>query len=143
MPSAVIKGELNALGYVLSINTINAWLGNSSVISDSRPNNNYSRVSSILETLDLNRLDSLQLVIPNTVETKKQPAPQVTAPAKISKPVTPKPAEQTQKSISNPVPKSVEPKVIESEKIEQPVTTEKQAKVSLPRRFLFWLANLF
>lgn len=147
VPSAVIKGELNALGYVLSINTINAWLGNSSVISDSRPNNNYSRVSSVLETLDLNRLDSLQLVIPNTVETKKEPAPQVTAPAKISKPATPKPAAQTQKNVSTPAPtKNIEQKVIENKKPEPAAVTEKQEKPkkeSMPKRFLFWLANLF
>lgn len=149
VPSAVIKGELNALGYVLSINTINAWLGNSSVISDSRPNNNYSRVSSVLETLDLNRLDSLQLVIPNTVETKKESAPpsQVTAPAKISKPAPPKPVAQTQKNVSTSAPtKNLEQKVVENKKPEPAVVTEKQEKpkkASLPKRFLFWLANLF
>lgn len=147
VPSAVIKGELNALGYVLSINTINAWLGNSSVISDNRPNNSYSRVSSVLETLDLKKLDSLQLVIPSTVETKKKPAPQVTASPKISKPATPKPTEQTQKNISNSIPnKSTEQKVIENKKPEQSAITEKQEKqpkASLPKRFLFWLAHFF
>ncbi|TSC66835.1 MAG: hypothetical protein CEO19_461, partial [Parcubacteria group bacterium Gr01-1014_73] len=62
---------------------------------------------------------------------------------KISKPVTPKPSEQTQKSISNPILKNTEPKITQDKKPEQPVTNGKQEKKSWPKRFLFWLANLF
>ena len=65
IPSAVVKGELNALGYILSINTINSWLGNTSIISSGTNNNKYSRVS-ILEDIDLNKLGSLKLFIPDT-----------------------------------------------------------------------------
>jgi len=65
IPSAVVKGELNALGYILSINTINSWLGNSSIIYGGASNNTYSRVS-ILEDIDLKKLDSLKLFIPET-----------------------------------------------------------------------------
>lgn len=143
VPSAVIKGELNALGYVLSINTINAWLGNSSIVSDSRPNNNYSRVSSILENIDLKKLDSLQLVIPNTKETAKQ-APQVNSVTpKISKPTIVSPIEQPQKDISEPTPQNIEQKVTENVKPEQVVNSQQQIKNSWPKRFFSWLANLF
>jgi len=65
IPSAVVKGELNALGYILSINTINSWLGNSSMTYGGTSNNNYSRVS-VLEDIDLNKLGSLKLFIPDT-----------------------------------------------------------------------------
>lgn len=67
IPSAVVKGELNALGYILSINTINAWLGNGYVAYDDSNNNQYSRVS-VLEDIDLNELDALELFIPKTDE---------------------------------------------------------------------------
>ena len=71
IPTAVRKGELNALGYILSINTINAWLGNSSFTYNNNSNNNYSRVSSILETIDLKTLGSLRQVIPGTKDGKE------------------------------------------------------------------------
>lgn len=65
IPSAVVRGELNALGYILSINTINAWLGNSIITYGDTGNNQYSRVS-ILEDIDLKTLDSLKLFVPDT-----------------------------------------------------------------------------
>jgi len=65
IPSAVVKGELNALGYILSINTINSWLGNSSMTYGGTSNNNYSRVS-VLEDMDLKKLGTLKLFIPDT-----------------------------------------------------------------------------
>ena len=65
IPSAVVRGELNALGYILSVNTINSWLGNSSITYGGTNNNNYSRVS-VLEDIDLNKLDALKLFIPDT-----------------------------------------------------------------------------
>ncbi len=65
IPSAVVKGELNALGYILSINTINSWLGNTSIVSGGTSNNQYSRVS-ILEDIDLKKLGALKLFIPDT-----------------------------------------------------------------------------
>ena len=65
IPSAVVKGELNALGYILSINTINSWLGNSSTAYGGTSSNNYSRVS-VLEDIDLNKLGALKLFIPDT-----------------------------------------------------------------------------
>jgi len=71
IPSGVLKGELNALGYILSISTINSWLGNSPSVVYNNNSNNYSRVSSILESIDLKTLDSLQLVIPGTKEYKE------------------------------------------------------------------------
>lgn len=89
IPSAVVKGQLNAMGYLLSIDIIKAWLNNSSITSGNTNNNNYSRVS-VLEDIDLNKLDSLKLFIPdvddkgnlsvssinkNLQNTKKQPQP--------------------------------------------------------------------
>ena len=66
VPTAVIKGELNAMGQILSINAINAWLGNSTIAYKSNGNqNNYSRVSA-LEDIDIKKLDSLKLFIPQT-----------------------------------------------------------------------------
>ena len=65
IPSAVVRGELNALGYILSINTINSWLNNSSITYGDTNNNNYSRVS-VLEDIDLNKLGALKLFIPDT-----------------------------------------------------------------------------
>ncbi|HEY4514639.1 MAG TPA: LamG-like jellyroll fold domain-containing protein [Candidatus Paceibacterota bacterium] len=67
VPTGVIRGELNAMGYILSINTINAWLGNKTIASNSNSNqNNFSRVSSTLEKIGLKELNSIKLVIPKT-----------------------------------------------------------------------------
>lgn len=63
IPTAVVKGTLNSMGYLLSINKINNWINGSNYAYDSSSNNNYSRVSSILENIDLNTLDSLKLFI--------------------------------------------------------------------------------
>jgi hypothetical protein len=65
IPSAVVRGELNALGYILSIDVIRAWMNNSSVASSDTGRNRYSRVS-VLEDIDLEELDSLKLFIPDT-----------------------------------------------------------------------------
>lgn len=62
IPSAVMKGELNSLGYILSVNKINSWLNNSPIAYNNDSNNNYSRVS-ILDNIDLNTLGSLGLFI--------------------------------------------------------------------------------
>ena len=65
IPSAVRKGELNSMGYILSIHTINSWLGNTTTAFSGWGNNNYSRVSA-LEDIDLNKLGALKLFIPDT-----------------------------------------------------------------------------
>lgn len=89
IPSAVVRGQLNAMGYLLSIDIIKAWLSNSSIASGNTNNNNYSRVS-VLEDMDLKKLNSLKLFIPdvdekgnlsvseknkNSQDTKEQPQP--------------------------------------------------------------------
>lgn len=74
MPTAVVKGSLNSLGYILSINKINSWLNNSTLAYGNDNSNNYSRVSSILENIDLNTLGSLDLFIPDS-GTAKQTVP--------------------------------------------------------------------
>ena len=146
VPSAVIRGELNALGYVLSINTINAWLGNSSIASNSGSNNNYSRVSSVLENIDLKKLDSLQLIIPNTKETTKETPQNNKTASKTIKSASSSSQGQAQKNSYSSVSEDLQQKVIDNKKAEQVVNNQQQEKQiinSWPKRFLFWLANFF
>lgn len=63
IPSAVVKGSLNSMGYLLSVNKVNSWLNNSTMAYNNDSNNNYSRVSSLLENIDLSTLASLNLFI--------------------------------------------------------------------------------
>jgi len=63
IPTAVVKGSLNSMGYLLSVSKVNSWLGNSPIVYNSDSSNNYSRVSSILENIDLNTLNTLDLYI--------------------------------------------------------------------------------
>jgi len=63
IPTAVIKGSLNSMGYLLSVNKVNSWLNNSIAYNYNSNNNNYSRVSALLEDMDLNALDSLGLFV--------------------------------------------------------------------------------
>jgi len=75
IPSAVVRGELNALGYILSINTINSWLGNTSNLTYSNTDsNNYSRVSSVLEDINLKKLGDLKFLVAGskTAEVQKK-----------------------------------------------------------------------
>lgn len=146
IPSAVVKGELNALGYILSINTINSWLGNSSMAYGGTSNNNYSRVS-VLEDIDLNKLGSLKLFIPETDASGSLSAP--VAPA------APATNQKTQKVAepSQPSQPQRESTVIESTNNSQqevitnqsPIPSEKkqEAKVSWVKRFFLWITNLF
>lgn len=78
IPSMVRRGELNALGYILSINTINAWLNNSGIAHSGESNNQYSRVS-VLEDMDLKQLGSLQLFVPETDASGNLVAPVIPA----------------------------------------------------------------
>jgi len=64
IPTAVVKGSLNSLGYLLSVNKVNSWLNNSIAYNYNNDDNNYSRVSALLEDIDLNTLDSLGLFLP-------------------------------------------------------------------------------
>lgn len=137
IPSAVVKGELNAMGYILSINTIRAWLNNSSVASGNT-NNNYSRVS-VLEDIDLKKLGSLKLFIPNVDKNSNLVTPPPTANQN-----TPKTTDQTQVA---PQQESV---VIESNNKDSTSsvqnassTPEQHPKISLIKRFFLWLSNLF
>ncbi|MBU2494876.1 MAG: trypsin-like peptidase domain-containing protein [Bacteroidetes bacterium] len=63
IPTAVVKGSLNSMGYLLSVNKVNSWLNNSIAYNYNNNNNDYSRVSSLLEDMDLSALDSLGLFI--------------------------------------------------------------------------------
>lgn len=64
IPTAVVKGSLNSMGYLMSVNKINSWLNNSIAYNyNSSNNNNYSRVSSMLEDMDLSAINSLGLFV--------------------------------------------------------------------------------
>jgi len=63
IPTAVVKGSLNSMGYLLSINKVNNWLNNSVAYNNNSSNNNYSRVSALVDEMDLNSLGSLGLFI--------------------------------------------------------------------------------
>ena len=63
IPTAVVKGSLNSMGYLLSVNKVNSWLNNSIAYNYNSNNNNYSRVSALLENIDLGTLDSLGLFV--------------------------------------------------------------------------------
>jgi S1-C subfamily serine protease len=137
IPSAVVKGELNALGYILSVNTIKAWLGNSNIASNST-NNNYSRVS-VLENIDLKKLNSLKLFIPNTDDKGNLSAPAINQNS-------PKVKE------SQPSQMQGESIVIESADQNQKVAqdqgsvqqeTKQEPKISWLKRLWRWFINLF
>jgi len=51
------------MGYLLSVNKVNSWLNNSIAYNYNSNNNNYSRVSALLEDMDLSTLDSLGLFV--------------------------------------------------------------------------------
>lgn len=63
IPTAVIKGSLNSMGYLLSVDKVNSWLNNS-VVYNYNNNNNYSRVSALLEDMDLSAIGTLGLFVP-------------------------------------------------------------------------------
>ena len=63
IPTAVIKGSLNSMGYLLSVDKVNSWLNNSVAYNNNSNNNNYSRVSALLEDMDLNAIGSLGLFV--------------------------------------------------------------------------------
>ncbi|OGG95592.1 hypothetical protein A3E04_02875 [Candidatus Kuenenbacteria bacterium RIFCSPHIGHO2_12_FULL_42_14] len=63
IPSAVVKGSLNSMGLLLSVNKVNSWLNNSTAYKGNNNNNDYSRVSALLGNIDLGTLDSLGLFV--------------------------------------------------------------------------------
>lgn len=87
IPTAVIKGSLNSLGYLLSINKINSWLNNSPLAYNDGSSNKYSRVSTILEDIDLSKLGNLSLFIQgdDASETTNQNNPQNSSTHSIDK----------------------------------------------------------
>lgn len=139
IPSAVVKGELNALGYILSINTINSWLGNSSIVSGGA-NNNYSRVS-VLEDIDLKKLGSLKLFIPDTDAKGNLATPPTN---QNTQKITEKPKiNQTQKEPTIIKPTDTNQKINPEQN--NPAPSEKEQKLKAPwfKRLFHWLVNLF
>lgn len=64
IPTAVKKGNVNSMGYLLSVDKVNSWLNNSVAYNNNtNNNNNYSRVSALVDDIDLNSLGSLGLYI--------------------------------------------------------------------------------
>jgi S1-C subfamily serine protease len=157
IPSSVRKGELNALGYILSISTINSWLGNSS-LTYNNSSNNYSRVSSILETIDLKKLESLRQVIPGTKESKeiinKTTQNSSAVPSSIIEKSAPTQIQKENPRVNSDTPKiskpviasSTEQKVIDDStpvRVADNQQQEKQVINSWPRRFFRWLVSFF
>lgn len=75
IPVSVIKGELNALGYILPVDNVKAWINNIILSYGPNTDNNYSRVKSILDNTKIDKLSSLKLAIqvekPQTKEIEK------------------------------------------------------------------------
>ena len=129
IPSAVVKGELNAMGYLLSINTINSWLGNPSVAYGNTSNNSYSRVSA-LEDIDIKKLGSLKLFIPD-IDAKGN----LSDSAKNE--VIQNPQNQIQAQTQE------ESVVIEPEDQNQQNDSAQKPKTSWLKRFFQWVTNIF
>lgn len=140
MPTAVIKGELNALGYIISIKNIQAWLNNKTIAFSPGTTNNYARVKSILEQTSIKKLPSFALSIPgeNTdpLPIKKAPEDKKTpeAPSDTAAPAKQAP-EQLEKQTTDAM-TYVEPK----QKFSAPATEVKQ---SWFQRALRWIGNIF
>ena len=66
MPTKIFQGTFNNLGGILSVNTIKNWLSGASLAYNDESANEYSRVSSVLENIDLKKLDTLKLFISDT-----------------------------------------------------------------------------
>ncbi|MDP3764554.1 MAG: serine protease [bacterium] len=139
IPSAVVKGELNALGYILSINTINSWLGNSGITYSGTSNNSYSRVS-ILEDIDLKKLGSLKLFIPDT-DTKGNLAVPTTN-QNIQKTTEQPKTNQIQKESIVIEPADKNQKINSKQNNLKPSESVQKIK-ELPKRLFRWLRNLF
>ena len=63
IPTAVVRGELNSLGYILPIDSINAWINNESPVYTPENNNEYSRVKKVLDSFNVVKISSLKLSI--------------------------------------------------------------------------------
>lgn len=137
IPSAIIRGQSNALGYILSINVINTWLGNpNSFAYSGGSNNNYSRVS-VLEDINLKRLDSLRLIVPGTKD-YKEATKAAAATNKLSQSDSIKQSPSSQTVKEPPKASSNESKNISMEE-----SKTQQPKVFWPKRFVIWFFNLF
>jgi hypothetical protein len=149
IPSEVIKGTLNALGYVLSIDTINSWLGNTSITYTNLSGNNYSRVSSILETIDLTKLGLLQLVATPSKDNNKTTPTHTKKPTITTKPTPPVQAQTQQKQ--DEISSSSTSTAVLNESTGHSITvttttatqSEKPPQLSWPSRVLNWVINLF
>ncbi len=135
MPTAVVKGELNALGYILASDNINAWLNNRPVAYNPGTDNNYSRVRQILESYSVKELPVLKLAIP---------AQKPSSPAKKSK-------AQAAPDKVKPMKQAAEEQKIQSEKFKEiknnpaPNTGAAQAgpRESWFWRLIRWIKSLF
>jgi len=140
IPSAVVKGELNALGYILSINTINSWLGNSSTAYGGTSNNNYSRVSA-LEDVDIKKLGSLKLFIPDTDATGSLVTP--TTNQNTQKTIEQPKNNQTQKESTIIEPTDTSKKINPEQNNQAPSEKEQKPKTSWINRLFNWIVSFF
>ena len=87
IPTAVVKGSLNSMGYLLSANKVNSWLNNSTAYNYNNNNNDYSRVSALLESIDLSTIGSMGLFVTGDNvgdDTNKEQKPAVNIDTKLS-----------------------------------------------------------
>ena len=66
IPTKVFSGTFNVLGGILSVNKVKNWLSGAPMTYNDKSYNEYSRVSSVLENIDLKKLDTLKLFISDT-----------------------------------------------------------------------------
>ena len=66
IPTKVFSGTFNVLGGILSVNKVKNWLSGAPIAYNDKSYNEYSRVSSVLENIDLKKLDTLKLFISDT-----------------------------------------------------------------------------
>lgn len=79
MPTKVFSGTFNVLGGILSVNKIKSWISGTPLAYNNESYNEYSRVSSVLENVDLKKLGTLKLFISDT-DTKGNNITPVIAP---------------------------------------------------------------
>ena len=134
IPTKVFVGSFNVLGGILSVNKVKSWLSNTSITYDDESYNKYSRVSSILENVDLQKLDSFKLYLGGDIPEE--------------------PNETEIEDGNNQVQREsvvVESDIIESDNSNQeidseqdnlvPLEKEEKPKVSWFKRFFQWISN--
>lgn len=131
MPTAVIKGELNALGYIVAIDNINAFLNNTTIAYNPSTLNNYSRVRTVLETSSVKKITAFTLAVSQK---------NIVTPAKNKKTMI----EQSSDTVT-PAPQAQEQIEQEKSAAASPAAGNgaSKPKTSWFKRLIRWIGNLF